>query len=91
MSHDHSDISGHSHFLVLVSTVYDPAFYLTPAELVNKVISLDILTVVEEPEIHILAQSTSSIQDQQILSECRKECIDKLDKNSAYTKGHANN
>ena len=40
--HDHFDISGYSHFLVLVSAVYNPAFYLTPAELVSKGISLDI-------------------------------------------------
>ena len=77
--HDHSEISGHSHFLVLVSAVYDPAFYLTPTELDNKGISLDIQTVVEEPEIHILARSASSLQDQQMFSECRKECINKLD------------
>jgi hypothetical protein len=77
--HDHSDISGHSHFLVLASAVYDPAFYLTPTELDNKGISLDIQTVVEEPEIHILARSASSLQAQQMFSQCRKECVNNSD------------
>ena len=78
MWHDHSEISGHSHFLVLVSAVYDPAFYLTPTELDNKG-DITGYSVVEEPEIHILARSASLLQDQQLCSECRKEYINKLD------------
>ena len=47
MLHDHSDISGHTHFLVLVSAIYDPAFYLTPTELQNRGVQLDVQTVVK--------------------------------------------
>lgn len=31
--HDHSEIAGHSHLLVLVAAVYDPAFYYTSEEM----------------------------------------------------------
>ena len=62
-----------------MSAVYDPAFYLTPTELHDKGVSIDIQTIVEEPEIHILARSTSSLQDQQMFSECRRQCISQLD------------
>lgn len=76
--HDHSDVSGHSHFLVLISAVYDPEFYFTSEELESKGISIDVQTFVEEPEVHILGQSTSSLQDQLTFSECRRECISEL-------------
>ena len=78
--HDHSDVSGHSHFLVLISAVYDPAFYLTSKELENRGIFIDVQTFVEAPEVHILGRSTSSLQDQMMFSECRKQCISELDK-----------
>ena len=30
--HDHANIAAHSHFLVLVSFIYDPLVYRTPTE-----------------------------------------------------------
>ena len=30
--HDHSTVGSHSHFLVLLSLLYDPLVYLTPTE-----------------------------------------------------------
>ena len=62
--HDHSTVGGHGHFLVLVSAVYDPAFYFTSAEMKEKGIIIDVQSVVETPEIHILGHSTSSLDNQ---------------------------
>ena len=36
MWHDHSTVGGHSHFLVLMSLVYDPLVYLTTEEYAAK-------------------------------------------------------
>ena len=73
--HDHSSIAGHGHFLVLVSVIYDSAFYLTQEE-VNLSLGkeIDIQSTVEAPELHILGRS-SSIDDQSLFSTCRNECL----------------
>lgn len=42
MWHDYSEIGGHSHILVLVAAVYDPAFYYTPQEMLQKGENIDV-------------------------------------------------
>ena len=42
--------------------------------------SLDVPTIVEEPEIHILSQSSSSLCDQTQYIECRRQCLSDLSK-----------
>ena len=77
--HDHSTVDGHGHFLVLVSAVYDPAFYFTALEMKEKFDkNIDIQSVVEVPEIHILARSSSSLDDQAKYNACRGECLKEL-------------
>ena len=73
--HDHSEIAGHSHLLVLVAAVYDPAFYYTTEEMQSKGVNIDVPTVVEDPQIHILGRSTSSLSDQAQFIESRRECL----------------
>lgn len=34
--HDHSTVASHSHFLILISIIYDPLVYLTPEEYKEK-------------------------------------------------------
>ena len=80
MWHDHSRIGGHSHLLVLVATVYDPALYFTTEEMQQKGANIDVPTVVEELQVHILCRSTSSLDDQTQLIECRRECLVYMDK-----------
>jgi len=46
--HDHSTVGSHSHFLVLLSLIYDPLVYLTPCsreeiEAVEVYISINIM------------------------------------------------
>lgn len=73
--HDHSDIAGHSHFLTMVSPVYDPGFYFTSQEMKQKGIVIDVPTVVESPEVHIIARSNSSLHDQRMFNDSRRKSI----------------
>ena len=76
--HDHSSIAGHGHFLVLVSVIYDSAFYLTQEVNLSPGKEIDIQSTVEAPELHILGRSSSSIDDQSLFSTCRNECLSTL-------------
>lgn len=74
--HDHSSISGHGHFLVLLSAIYDPAIYYTPEEMEAKTgRKVDVQSVVEAPQIHILGRSSSSIEDQLKFNVCRVQSL----------------
>ena len=82
--HDHSTIAGHGHLLITVALLYDPAFYLTAEEFQMKFCkSLDVQSIVEQPEIYILGRSSSSIEHQAMFTECRKE--DLLEMSSSLT------
>ena len=79
MWHDHSSISGHSHLLVVVTPIYDPAFYYSPDEMEERTgVRVDVPTLVEHPEIHIIARSGSSLSDQSLFNMCRQECLQGL-------------
>lgn len=73
--HDHGKIAGHGHALVLVGAIYDPAVYYTPSELAAKSIAIDVETVVERPEIHVIARCGSSDAEQFTLNEFRSDCL----------------
>ena len=76
--HDHLTTGGHSH-LILISPIYDPAFYCTPEEVEKqKGIKVDVPNFIEKSEINILGQSTSSLEDQMLYSQCRKQCLQDL-------------
>ena len=77
--HDHGPIAGRGHFMVLISCLYDPAFYYTPKELADRGINVDVISVVEKPQIHILAQSGSSDAEQMVYNDTRTECLCVLD------------
>ena len=64
--HDGSTISNHSHILVMVSCLYDPAIFLTDEEYSksNGVLA-NLQAIVEKPFLYILARSPST--DQQLL------------------------
>ena len=78
--HDHSNVAGHSYLLVLVTPIYDEAFYYIPAEVEQKLgVKLDVQAIVEHPEVHIIGRSSSSIADQMLFNKCRQECLRKID------------
>ena len=77
--HDHSSISSHGHLLVLVSTIYDPAFFYTSVEMKElKGVEMDVPTVVGKPETYILGRSTSSTVDQLHFVATRRECLQEI-------------
>lgn len=64
MWHDHSTIGGHSHFMVLISPIYDPAFYYTPEEVEKQTgLKVNVPNLIEKTEIHILGRSAFSLED----------------------------
>ena len=66
MWHDCSTISNHSHFLMTVSTMYDPAVYLTSAEYFQKTgKKIDMQATIEKPNLYILGRCPSN--EQQLL------------------------
>ena len=74
--HDHSSISAHGHIPVLISVLYDPALFYTSEEMKEvKGVDIDVPMVLETPEVHILGRSTSSIEDQLLFMETRRECL----------------
>ena len=87
MWHDHGKIAGQGHFLVLVSGIYDPAFYVTPDELQNRGQDVDVINIVEWPEVHIIARSGSADVDQMSYNECWAECALELGKSLEMCSG----
>ena len=77
--HDHSSIAAHGYLLVLVSFIYDPAFYYTSQEMKDlKDINLDVPATVEKPEVHIIGRSSSSTQDHLLFVDKRRECLQQM-------------
>ena len=86
--HDHATIAGHGHFLVLMSCIYDSAFYYTSDEMkALKGIDIDVPTLVESPEIHILGRSGSSLDNQAEFNTIRKQCLQDLSVSLKTTSG----
>ena len=92
MWHDHATIGGHGHFLVLVAPIFDPAFYYTSGEVQSLYgADIDVPSLIERPEVHILAQSRSSAGDQAMFNETRRECTLELRTKLKTEAGHAVN
>ena len=75
MWHDCSTISNHSHFLVMVSTIYDPAVYLTNEEyFIKSGQKVNVQATIERPHLYIFGRCPSNEQ-QLLYSEERIEDI----------------
>ena len=62
-----------------MSCIYDPAFYYTTEEMkAMKGIDIDVPTLVERPELHILGRSGSSLDKQAEFNATRKDCLQSL-------------
>ena len=56
--HDHSTVAGHLYLLVIVTPIYDEAFYYTDIEMKRITgVKMNVQTQVERPEIHIIGRS----------------------------------
>lgn len=84
--HDHATIASKGYILVTVKVVYDRAVFLDDSEISPK-IKKNIQAIVEEPEIHILALSSSSQEDQAALITDRNACLQELCTDLTTTEG----
>lgn len=78
MWHDHSTIAAYGYLLVLVSVIYDPASYTTEEMRRLKGVEVDVPSVLDQTEVHILGRSSSSTQDQLMFIETRHESLKDL-------------
>ena len=70
--HDHGKIAGHGHLLVMVSAIYDPACFLASQEMEG---DINVFSMVEQPQIHLLARSGSSDLEQAVFSTHRTSSL----------------
>jgi len=84
--HDHSTICGRGYILVTCNIVYDTAVFKKDDE-IQQGLDTNIQAYIEEPEIHIIALSSSSQEDQAALISDRVECIKELSTHITSTNG----
>ena len=77
MWHDHATILKMGFVMVTVHIMYDPVVFYTEDEYLelHPGVDVNIQAEVEQPEIHLLALGSSSIEDQSALIEDRLSCI----------------
>ena len=87
--HDHSTILQTGYILFAIWVIYDPAVFLTAAEYTAKsgrnVPNLQ--SFIEEPEIYMIAPSSSSPSDQLALIGDRLECLHDLEASTKASNG----
>lgn len=82
--HDHSSILGRGYILITVKVFFDSAIFCANLEHMQ---AKDIQAYIEEPEVSIIAMSSSSIQDQAALIADRMECIQDMSTSLCTTSG----
>ena len=87
MWHDHAKLLGRGYVLVTAKILYDRAAFLDDTDIPKPCNIKDIQSFIEEPEIHILAVSSSTIEDQAALVRDRISCISSLNKELTCSKG----
>lgn len=85
--HDHTTCLGQGYILVTAKVLYDPAVFIDSKDLPRTSPIRSLQSYIEEPEIHILALSTSSIEDQAGLIPDRKSCLSSLDNELTSSEG----
>lgn len=80
--HNHGTVLGKGLIIITVHVVYDTAVYLTSGEFLEKTghPSINVQTLVEQPEVHMMAMGSSSIDVQAALITDRVECLLDLEK-----------
>ena len=83
--HDHSTLANYGHMLFCVRELYDPAIHVTRQEMLEKTgQDVDVQASVEEPQLYILGQSRSTVEDQMCFVPTRQEDLRAL-KNPTMT------
>ena len=75
--HDHDTLFGHGYIMVTIQVYYDPAVFLSNGE-ANLPPGKDLQTIVELPEVHMLAICGDSHAEQAVLVPDRVSCLPDL-------------
>lgn len=75
--HDHSTTAAHGYLLVLVSVIYDKAFFYTSKKM-KELKNTNVPAILQQAEVHILGWSSSSTEDQLMFMEARRECLKEM-------------
>ena len=77
---DHSTIAGHTYVLYTFSCLYDKAVFLSVNELAKNgdAISTNVEELIDQPQIHIIAQCGSSDENTLAYAEERRKCLRSL-------------
>ena len=79
--HDAAIVANHGYVLFMIQNIYDPAVYYTNAEWhaknPNKT-ATSVKKIIEQPEIYMIGQCSSSDEDQLHYCETRIECLQEL-------------
>ena len=76
---DNSPVANHGYLVCLVTCLYDPAIFYTNAEynmMTGK--SVNIQSIIEQPEVHFIARCGSSDRELLLYSETRLACVQEL-------------
>ena len=77
--HDLSTVANHGHLIFMVACLYDPALFYTNEEYERKTKrKVDVQTIIESPEVYIVARSSSSDLEQLSYVETRLECLEEI-------------
>ena len=83
--HDHSTLANYGHMLFCLRELYDPAVHVTRQEMLDKIgKDIDVQATVEEPQLYILGQSRSTVEDQMRFIPTRQDDLREL-KNPTVT------
>ena len=84
---DGSTILNHGYLLYLVQSVYNPAFYFSPAQMKARGYDdKDVPVLVEKPNHYILGRCRANKVEQLAFVNTRRECLDQLTKNLQRSK-----
>ncbi|XP_078617060.1 uncharacterized protein LOC144885158 [Branchiostoma floridae x Branchiostoma japonicum] len=76
---DGATLANHGYILYLVATIYDAAIHLTDIEYRQKYhLNISVQSKVEQPQIYIIARSSSSDAEQLLYSETRRDDLPSL-------------
>ena len=77
--HDLSTVANHGHLIFMVACLYDPALFYTNEEYQRKTKrKVDVQTIIDSPEVYIVARSSSSDLEQLSYVETRLECLEEI-------------
>ena len=77
--HDNGPIASNGHLLVMVAAIYDKAFYYTVQEMADRGYTLDVPSIVEQPQIHMLLRCGSSELEQAATAKYRIPCLQQME------------